>query len=71
MVDNLDVTDKMMDEVFDGVNAGGVNDAEVNNIIEYMQEEEKGGANMVNAQQDQIGAQQEQVGANANPFGNF
>lgn len=50
MFDNMDVTDKMMNDVFDNVNAGTVNDMEVNKLIDAIQEKEglKVDDNMIN-----------------------
>ena len=62
MFDNIDVNANMMNEVLDNVNAGTVNDQEVNNLIDMIQEQNAMGVenNMVNAQNNPIMQQQQQ-----------
>ena len=60
MFDNIDVQDKMVNDVMNNVNAGTVNDVEVDELIDQIQQ---GNAfkledNMVNAQSNQIPGQQ-------------
>ena len=49
--DNLDVSDKMMNDVFDNVNSGTVNEGEVNDLIDQLQQHDqlRVGDEMVNA----------------------
>ena len=74
LFDDLDVNSAMMDQVFDNVNAGTVNDAEVNTLIQQVAQQ-----NGMKLSEDfdsvQIGeggiaepAQQEQVGAGGFPM---
>ena len=39
--DNLDVSDKMLNDVFDNVNSGTVNDGEVNDLIDQLQQHDQ------------------------------
>ena len=60
MFDNIDVQDKMVNDVMNNINAGTVNDVEVDELIDQIQQ---GNAfkledNMVNAQSNQIPGQQ-------------
>ena len=66
MFDNIDVNANMMGEVLDNVNAGTVNDHEVNNLIDMIQEQNamKVENNMVNAQNNQPIMQQQQQKVN-------
>ena len=66
MFDNIDVNANMMGEVLDNVNAGTVNDQEVNNLIDMIQEQNamKVENNMVNAQNNQPIMQQQQQKVN-------
>ena len=66
MFDNIDVNANMMGEVLDNVNAGTVNDQEVNNLIDMIQEQNAMGVenNMVNAQNNQPIMQQQQQKVN-------
>jgi DNA-binding ferritin-like protein (Dps family) len=62
MFDNIDVNANMMNEVLDNVNAGTVNDQEVNNLIDMIQEQNAMGVenNMVNAQNNPIMQKQQE-----------
>ena len=62
----FDVNANMMGEVLDNVNAGTVNDQEVNNLIDMIQEQNAMGVenNMVNAQNNQPIMQQQQQKVN-------
>jgi charged multivesicular body protein 1 len=62
MFDNIDVTSNMMDQALDNINAGTVNDQEVNNLIDMLQEQNAMGvdSNMVNAENQPIQQQQQQ-----------
>ena len=66
MFDNIDVNANIMGEVLDNVNAGTVNDQEVNNLIDMIQEQNAMGVenNMVNAQNNQPIMQQQQQKVN-------
>jgi charged multivesicular body protein 1 len=74
LFDDLDVNSAMMDQVFDNVNAGTVNDAEVNTLIQQVAQQ-NGMKLSDDFDQVQIGeggmaepAQQEQVGAGGFPM---
>ena len=74
LFDDLDVNSNMMDQVFDNVNAGTVNDAEVNTLIQQVAQQ-NGMKLSDDFDQVQIGeggiaepAQQEQVGAGGFPM---
>ena len=62
MFDNIDVNANLMDQVLDNINAGTVNDQEVNNLIDMLQEQNAMGvdSNMVNAENQPIQQQQQQ-----------
>ena len=61
MVDNIDIQAKMMDDVFDNVNAGTVNEQEVNELMNMLQETDaqRMGEKMVGAGTQQVGIQQQ------------
>lgn len=62
MFDNIDVTDKMMNDVFDNIGVGTVNDQEVDKLINMMQESEglRVGNNMIDPMTNAPGAQKVQ-----------
>ena len=70
MCDNLDIQSKMMDDVFDNVNAGTVNEQEVNELINMLQESDaqKLGEKMVGSGTQQVGIQQGEQNQNIFDF---
>lgn len=68
MFDNLDVQSKMMDEVFDNVNAGTVNEEEVNNLMEALQQSDAMNLDIVSAGNQQVQMQQGVPGQKISDF---